>query len=66
LTETSGFTSIKFIPGTEDQLILALKAGLDKETNELVSTLEVYDLKGNEVMAETRVATGIYAGVEFL
>jgi len=66
LVETAGFTSIKFIPGTDDQLILALKAGFNTQTNQLMSTLEVFDINGEEVAPEVSIGNGIYAGVEFV
>jgi len=65
LIETEGFTSVKFIPGSQDQLILALKAGVDESGN-MVSSLVVFDIEGNEIMKPTVVANGTYAGVEFL
>jgi len=62
--ETTGFTDIKFIPGTDDKLVLALKSGLDGD--KLFSSLSVYDWEGKEVMKDVVVADGVYAGVEFL
>jgi hypothetical protein len=62
--ETTGFTDIKFIPGTEDKLVLALKSGLDGD--KLFSSLSVYDWEGKEIMKDVVVAEGVYAGVEFL
>jgi soluble calcium-activated nucleotidase 1 len=65
LNEKSGFTSFKFIPDSEDQLILALKAETE-EKGKTGSFLAVYDLEGKEIMEPVRIADGIYAGVEFL
>jgi len=65
LTETVGFKGLRFIPGTQDRFVLALKAGTDEEGN-YISTLAVYDLKGTEIMPETKVADGTYSAVEFL
>jgi soluble calcium-activated nucleotidase 1 len=65
VTEGAGYVGLRFIPETQDRFILALKAGKDEEGND-VSTLQVLDIQGNEILPETKVADGTYSGVEFL
>jgi len=65
LNKNFGFVGLRYIPGTNNQLVLALKTGLDKQGNQL-STLVVYNQAGMVVMPEITVAEGIYSGVEFL
>jgi len=62
---THGFSSFKWIPGTDDQLLVALKTveceGLPTETY-----IIVFDINGNILLEETKIADAKYEGIEFV
>lgn len=61
---THGFSSFKFIPGTGDRYILALKS--EENDGKTASYIMVLDLKGNMIMKEKKIAGNYkYEGVEF-
>ena len=62
---THGFSSFKFIPGTKDEYILALKS--EEDDGNTASYIMVFDLKGNMVMNEVKIEGSYkYEGVEFV
>lgn len=62
---THGFSSFKFIPGTNDEYILALKS--EEDDGKTASYIMVFDLKGNMLMREQKLAgEHKYEGVEFI
>lgn len=62
---THGFSSFKFIPGTNDEYILALKS--KEDGGNTASYIMVFDLKGQMVMKEMRLEGSYkYEGVEFI
>lgn len=61
---THGFSSYKWIPGTEDQLIVALKT---VECGNVAETyIMVFDMQGHILMEETKIADQKYEGIEFV
>ncbi|KAE8745396.1 Soluble calcium- activated nucleotidase 1 [Frankliniella occidentalis] len=61
---THGFSSFKFIPGTEDDVIVALKS---EETPQGSATyIMVFDIKGKILFPETKIADIKYEGIEFI
>lgn len=64
LIPAEGFSSFKFVPGTEDEIIIALKS---IETEKEIKTLiTAFDLKGNVLLEEQILAEQKYEGIEFL
>ncbi|KAK2716538.1 soluble calcium-activated nucleotidase 1-like isoform X2 [Artemia franciscana] len=65
VTPTHGFSSLKFIPGTNDEWIVALKS---EETNGKTSTYAlVFNMDGHIILPETQVsAEHKFEGIEFL
>jgi len=64
LIPTHGFASMKFIPNTGDQLVVALKS---VESDGVLETyIMAFDLSGNILLAETKFADKKYDGIEFL
>jgi soluble calcium-activated nucleotidase 1 len=64
LVPSHGFASFKFIPGTDNQMIVALKS---LETQDMAETyIMAFDLQGNVLMEETKFADQKFEGVEFL
>lgn len=63
--ETHGFSSFKFIPSTEDQIIIAL---LTEELNGRTSSyISAFNVNGDMLMPETRIPTDFkFEGLEFI
>ena len=61
---THGFSSFKFMPGTDDSLIVALKSEEDK--GKIVSYIMAFDMKGDFLMPETKIGEVKFEGVEFI
>lgn len=61
---THGFSSFKWIPGTGDNLIVALKS--EEIDGKTASYMMVFDMQGNILMPETKVGDHKYEGIEFL
>lgn len=62
---THGFSSFKFIPGTEDRIIVALKTEeLNGKTTTFVTCFDVY---GKTLYSEKHIETDLkYEGFEFI
>lgn len=60
-----GFSSFKFIPGTEDRFILAIKT---EELNGKTSTfITSFGIDGKVLLDEERIVTDLkYEGIEFV
>lgn len=59
---THGFSSVKFLPGTDDQLIVALKS--IEHDGETASYILVSDLNNHLLLDETKFSDDKYEGVE--
>uniref|UniRef100_A0A1A8ECX0 Soluble calcium-activated nucleotidase 1 n=1 Tax=Nothobranchius kadleci TaxID=1051664 RepID=A0A1A8ECX0_NOTKA len=64
LNPTHGFSSFKFVPGTDDQLILALKS--EEDAGRIATYMIGLTLDGREVMPETKIGDVKYEGLEFI
>lgn len=62
---THGFSSFKFIPGTDDRIIVALKT---EELNGKTTTfITAFDIYGKTLYAEQHIETELkYEGFEFI
>lgn len=61
---THGFSSFKFIPDTEDQVIVALKS---EELPQASATyMMLFNIKGEIILPETKIADIKYEGIEFI
>ena len=64
IVPTHGFSTFKFIPGTKDQLIVALKS---EEVNGSVSSyVMVFNKNGNVLLSETKIGDYKFEGIEFI
>lgn len=64
LNPTHGFSSFKFVPNTDDQIVVALKS---EEDGERVATyITAFTLKGRILMPETLIGDVKYEGLEFI
>ncbi|KAJ9581244.1 hypothetical protein L9F63_023570 [Diploptera punctata] len=61
---THGFSSFRFIPGSSDEVIIALRS---EENNGATATYIMgFDIKGNILLPETKIADKKYEGFEFI
>jgi len=61
---TEGFSGFKFVPGTNDQYIVALKT--EETESDLRSFILAFDLKGNLLLNETEISGQKFEAIEFL
>ncbi|XP_075034043.1 soluble calcium-activated nucleotidase 1 [Mixophyes fleayi] len=61
---THGFSSFKFIPGTDDQIIVALKS--EENKGQVASYIMVFILDGRVLLPETKIGNIKYEGIEFI
>lgn len=61
---THGFSSLKFLPGTDDTVIIALKSEEDKGRS--ATYITAFHIDGKILFPETKVADLKYEGLEFI
>lgn len=61
---THGFSSLKFIPDTEDEIIVALKS--EEVPQGSATYLMMFNIKGEIILPETKIADIKYEGIEFI
>jgi soluble calcium-activated nucleotidase 1 len=61
---THGFSSFKFIPGSSDQVIVALRSEENKGTT--ATYIMAFDITGKILLPETKMADEKYEGFEFI
>ena len=61
---THGFSSFKFIPETNDQVIVALKSEEDK--GKIATYILVFNLDGEVLVEETKIGDHKFEGIEFI
>lgn len=64
LTPTHGFSSFKFVPDTDDQVVLALKS--EEDAGRIATYITAFTLDGRLLMPETKIGDVKYEGLEFL
>ncbi|CAL9700664.1 unnamed protein product [Knipowitschia caucasica] len=64
LNPTHGFSSFKFVPGTQDKIILALKSEEDGE--KIATYMMAFTLDGHVLMPEMKIGDVKYEGLEFI
>ena len=64
LSLTHGFSSFKFIPGTDDKSFVALKTEEDNGT--IRSYIVSYDIFGRMLLDETLIGNNKFEGIEFI
>lgn len=61
---THGFSSFKFIPDTDDQIIVALKS--EEDDGKIASYIMAFTLDGRFLLPETWIGSVKYEGIEFI
>lgn len=64
LTLTHGFSSFKFVPNTDDQIILALKS--EEDGGKIATYVMAFTLDGRILLPETKIGDVKYEGIEFI
>ena len=66
LTPTRGFSEFKFLPGSQDRIIVALKSEENEEKGTQNTYLTVFGVDGTLLMKETEIPGGMkFEGLEF-
>nr|XP_033818354.1 soluble calcium-activated nucleotidase 1 [Geotrypetes seraphini]XP_033818355.1 soluble calcium-activated nucleotidase 1 [Geotrypetes seraphini]XP_033818356.1 soluble calcium-activated nucleotidase 1 [Geotrypetes seraphini] len=61
---THGFSSFKFIPYTDDQIIVALKS--EEDNGKVATYIMAFTLDGRFLLPETKIGSRKYEGIEFI
>ena len=61
-----GFSSFKWIPGTNDEIMVALKSVENGAANISESYVMAFDINGNILLPETKIGGRKYEGIEFI
>jgi soluble calcium-activated nucleotidase 1 len=61
---TKGYSSFKFIPGTEDRIIVALKS--EEVSGKVASYVTVFTLDGKILLKDIKIGNVKYEGIEFV
>ncbi|XP_053708484.1 soluble calcium-activated nucleotidase 1 isoform X1 [Synchiropus splendidus] len=64
LNPTHGFSSFKFVPNTDDQIILALKS--EEDAGKIATYILAFTLDGRIILPETKIGDVKYEGLEFI
>lgn len=64
IVPTHGYSSFKFLPGTNDKIIVALKS--EEVGSKTASYITVFDIDGAIILPEIKVADHKYEGIEFV
>ncbi|XP_034715856.1 soluble calcium-activated nucleotidase 1b isoform X2 [Etheostoma cragini] len=64
LNPTHGFSSFKFVPDTDDQIILALKS--EEDAGRIATYIIAFTLDGQVLMPETKIGNVKFEGLEFI
>ncbi|XP_056135599.1 soluble calcium-activated nucleotidase 1b isoform X2 [Lampris incognitus] len=64
LNPTHGFSSFKFIPDTDDQVVLALKS--EEDAGKIATYIMAFTLDGRVLLPETKIGDVKYEGLEFI
>ncbi|XP_071359844.1 soluble calcium-activated nucleotidase 1b isoform X1 [Trachinotus anak] len=64
LNPTHGFSSFKFVPDTDDQIIVALKS--EEDAGRIATYIIAFTLDGRVLMPETKIGDVKYEGLEFI
>ncbi|XP_029015005.1 soluble calcium-activated nucleotidase 1 isoform X2 [Betta splendens] len=64
LKPTHGFSSFKFVPNTDDQIILALKS--EEDAGKVATYITAFTLDGRVLLPESKIGDVKYEGLEFI
>lgn len=61
---THGFSSFKFVPGSNDRVIVALKS--EEDNGKIASYIVVFNLDGDVLLDEMKIGEHKFEGIEFI
>jgi len=64
IVPTHGYSSFKFLPGTNDRIIIALKS--EEVGSKTASYITAFNIDGTIILPEIKVADLKYEGIEFI
>lgn len=64
LNNIRGYSSFKFIPGTKDTVIVALKT--EEDRGKIATYITAFDINGKILVADRKFADYKYEGIEFI
>ncbi|XP_043107787.1 soluble calcium-activated nucleotidase 1b isoform X2 [Puntigrus tetrazona] len=64
LKPTLGFSSFRFVPDTDDQIVLALKS--EEDAGHIASYITAFTLDGRVLLPDTKIGDVKYEGLEFI
>ncbi|XP_052384721.1 soluble calcium-activated nucleotidase 1b isoform X1 [Oncorhynchus keta] len=64
LHPTHGFSSFKFVPDTDDQIVVALKS--EEDAGKIATYILAFTLDGRMLLPETKIGDLKYEGLEFI
>ncbi|XP_018588199.1 soluble calcium-activated nucleotidase 1 isoform X1 [Scleropages formosus] len=64
LIPTHGFSSFKFVPDTDDQIVVALKS--EEDAGKIATYITAFTLDGRVLLPETKIGDVKYEGLEFI
>jgi len=64
IVPTHGFSSFKFLPGTQDEIIVALKS--EEYQGTISSYILAFNIKGKILLPEQKIADRKFEGIEFI
>ncbi|XP_075880421.1 soluble calcium-activated nucleotidase 1 isoform X2 [Nelusetta ayraudi] len=64
LNPTHGFSSFKFVPNTDDQIMVALKS--EEDAGKIATYIMAFTLDGRILLPETKIGDVKYEGIEFI
>lgn len=64
LKPTLGFSSFRFIPDTDDQIVLALKS--EEDAGQIATYITAFTLDGRILLPDTKIGDIKYEGLEFI
>ncbi len=67
ITPERGFSTAKFVPGSQDKFILAVKSAEDSANDRQTSFISVLSIDGKELMGEVEIPGDMkFEGLEFI
>ena len=64
LNPTHGYSTFKFVPGTQDTVIIALKS--EEDDGNIASYIQVFNINGHVLLPETKIGDQKFEGIEFI
>jgi soluble calcium-activated nucleotidase 1 len=66
VTPVRGFSAFKFVPGTNEHVIVALKSAENEEAQTQESYITVFTVDGDVLMQETQFGASKFEGIAFV